>query len=101
MAHSDVSDMAMQIIPPAIGPKVGWFKRTVWGYTKDSVGVILPGCTVDLFLTISDLKIDQCLSDATGYYEVSSYQDGNMYIVAYLAGAPDVAGTTVNTLVGF
>lgn len=71
------------------------------GITRNSGGAVLPNCAVHLFRTVDDLEIDQTTSDAVGYYEFrSAIPVERYYAVAYLAGAPDVAGTTVNTLVG-
>lgn len=72
------------------------------GITKDSAGLALGSVMLDLFLTASDTKIDSVTSDATtGAYSFSvTSTPGPFYIVAYKAGAPDVAGTTVNTLTG-
>lgn len=97
---SDVASMTIRQSVPGLNMRVGKFRRSVWGFTKDSVGAILGTCTVDLFRTSDDVKLDSCVSATNGYYEVSAYADDTMYIVAYKAGAPDVAGTTVNTLVG-
>lgn len=71
------------------------------GLTKDASDNVLSGVIVQAFRT-SD--------DAFAGYEVQSREDGsydlatnfpgvNHYAVAYLAGSPDRAGTTVNTLV--
>lgn len=80
---------------------------TISGVTKDSYGNALGSCVVDLFETSTDRLVQSVLSDpATGVYRFSSQGIGNetsvsrYYIVAYKAGSPDVAGTTVNTLVG-
>lgn len=81
--------------------KLGQWRRAIYGFTKNSVGTLLPGCTVDLFDTATNTLRDTCVSDVNAYYEVSAYIDGPFYIVAYLAGTPDVAGTTVNSLIGF
>jgi hypothetical protein len=71
------------------------------GITRDAAGAVLPNCAVRLFRTRDDLEIDQTTSDASGYYEFrSAIPVEQYYAVAYLTGAPDVAGTTVNTLVG-
>ena len=73
----------------------------VSGYTRDSSGAILGNCVVDLFRTVDDLRMDTGTSDAQGYYEFrTAIPVERYYVVAYLAGAPDVAGTTVNTLTG-
>jgi hypothetical protein len=72
------------------------------GTTKDSTGAALGTCVVDWFDTITDVKIDTVTSDANGLYEfrTAGQPPTSYYLVAYKAGAPDVAGTTVNTLMG-
>jgi hypothetical protein len=40
------------------------------------------------------------ISDAGGKYSIPVNIGIQHYAVAYLAGSPDVAGTTVNTLTG-
>lgn len=70
------------------------------GVTKDSTGTPIPNALVQLFHTSDDAFVMQTTSDGAGNYVVyTPYGDGH-YCVAYLAGSPDVAGTTVNTLVG-
>ena len=79
--------------PPVIFPLLS-------GITRDSSGVALGGCEVELMLTATDVKVDKVASDTSGNYSFKSGQYGKTYyIVAYKAGSPDVAGTTVNTLV--
>lgn len=76
----------------------GWLKFT--GVTRDSGGSVLGNTLVQLFHTSDDAFIQQQTTDATGAYDVySPYSDGH-YLVAYKAGSPDVAGTTVNTITG-
>lgn len=71
------------------------------GVTKDSTGVALAACTVTLFRTGSNVQVDQVVSDGSGNYSFPNVSPGSSYyVVAYKAGAPDVAGTTVNTLIG-
>lgn len=72
---------------------------TVSGVTKDSAGGVLPNCQVDLFLTASDMPLATTVSDGVGAFAFFNPGSGPFYMVAYLAGAPDVAGTTLNTLV--
>lgn len=69
--------------------------------TKDSAGAVLTSATVKLFRTTTDEKLLEVVSDAvTGVYEFNLNQSGwAHYVVVYKAGAPDVAGTSVNTLV--
>jgi hypothetical protein len=81
-------------IPPT------YFRLT--GTTRDSAGAALGNCVVDWFNTADDRLLGTTTSDANGLFEFrSAGQPPNAYyLVAYLAGSPDVAGTTVNTLVG-
>lgn len=72
---------------------------TITGVTKDSAGVALGGCTVDLMLTASDTKVDTQTSDGSGNYSFAA-TGGPYYIVAYKKGVPDVSGTSVDTLKG-
>jgi hypothetical protein len=73
----------------------------IFGITKDSTGAALGSCDVHLFRTIDDVEVDQVVSDASGNYEFRSASLSTAYyVVAYKAGAPDVSGTTVNTLAG-
>lgn len=73
---------------------------TVRGVTKDSTGAALGSCTVHLLRTADDSEAGLVTSDASGVYRVDASPAIMHYAVAYKAGAPDVAGTTVNTLVG-
>jgi hypothetical protein len=70
------------------------------GITRDATGAPLAGCTVDLFRTLDDVKMDTAVSDAGGNFAFSVSLSTAYYLVAYKVGAPDVAGVTVNTLVG-
>ena len=73
---------------------------TITGVTKDSAGVSLGSCDVTLYETGSNTVLGKTISDGSGNYTFtvptnSSYK----YVVSYKVGSPDVAGTTVNTLV--
>lgn len=73
----------------------------IFGITKDSAGAVLAGCTVTLYRTADDVEVDKVTSDASGNYEFRGAGPSTAYyVVAYKAGSPDVAGTTVNTLIG-
>lgn len=74
---------------------------TLSGITRDSTGAVLPNCVVDAYETTTDLPRGATVSDAFGVYQihVAGFEGEQFYARAYLAGAPDVAGTTVNTLV--
>ena len=71
----------------------------ITGITKDATGAALPSCRVELYLTAMDVSIQEAISDETGSFSFNMPGTGPFYIVAYKAGLPDVAGTTVNTLV--
>lgn len=103
---------AFRGVPVALGNGRGPFKPRAFfipfkqparyiitGVTKDSTGAALGLVTVDLFDTASDTIRATTTSDANGNYLVDGQIDTTYYLVAYLAGSPDVAGTTVNTLV--
>lgn len=77
-----------------------YFRLT--GTTKDSTGAALGNCVVDWFRTSDDVKLDTTTSDANGLFEfrTAGQPPTTYYLVAYKAGSPDVAGTTVNTLTG-
>lgn len=70
------------------------------GVTKDSTGTPLGGCTVQLFRTWNGELVRQTISDGSGNYTLTAPGTGPFYVMAYKAGSPDVAGTTVNTLQG-
>lgn len=70
------------------------------GITRDSGGSVLGNTLVQLFHTSDDAFIQQQTTDSTGEYNLYSPYGDAHYLVAYKAGSPDVAGTTVNTLTG-
>lgn len=74
----------------------GAFRLT--GTTRDSSGATLGNCTVHLFNS-ADQEIAETISDGSGAFTFTAdANSGTFYLVAYLAGSPDVAGTTKNTL---
>lgn len=75
------------------------YKFSLSGVTRNQSGVALAGCTVHLFQTSTDTLIATTTSDGSGNYTFNPPNNsGTFYVVAYLPGTPDVAGTTVNTL---
>jgi hypothetical protein len=76
-----------------------WYRSnsTLVGVTRDSTGAVLGNVEVVLYSTI-DVVIGSQYSDASGNFSFQNPGTGPFYIVAYKTGAPDVAGTTVNTL---
>lgn len=79
-------------------PKFSTINPRITGTTKDSTGAALASCVVQLFRTLDDQIMFESVSDGAGAYELTALGSGPFYVVAYKAGAPDVAGTTVNTL---
>lgn len=73
--------------------------KFIMGKCKDASGVAIGGATVQGFRTSNDQFVRETLSDSNGNYELGTeYPGENHYLVAYVAGSPDRAGTTVNTL---
>lgn len=71
----------------------------VKGQVLDSVGAPVGGATVSLFRTSDRLYIASVGTDSNGNYMCPTpYPGVSHFIVAYLASAPDKAGTTVNNL---
>ena len=90
-----VPRMPRRFIPTQSRPQL------ISGVTRDLNGNPLAACTVKLYRTYDDSVHEVVTSDANGNYTFSAIVDGsNYYVVGYLPGSPDVAGTTVNTLVG-
>ena len=79
-------------------PKFSTTNAIITGITKDSTGATLGSCVVQLFRTVDDVFMLESVSDGAGAYTLTAIGSGPFYIVAYKAGAPDAAGTTVNTL---
>ena len=73
--------------------------KKIIGTTKDSGGTALGSCIVQGFVTATDAYVGAVTSDPGGYYELPTTNTGQHYLVAYKAGSPDVAGTSVNTIV--
>ena len=71
------------------------------GQCVDASGTVIPGATVQAFRTSDDAFAGyEVQSRADGSYDLATNFPGvGHYIVAYIAGSPDRAGTTVNTLV--
>jgi hypothetical protein len=72
--------------------------EAITGVTRDSTGAALGFCAVALFIMPNTLA-NTTISDASGNYRFDNPGSGPFYLVAYKAGSPDVAGTTVNTVV--
>ena len=75
-------------------------KRFIRGVTKDSVGTPVANAIVQGFVTSTDAYVGEVTSGEDGTYTLGTETVAGVahYLVAYKAGSPDVAGTTVNTL---
>lgn len=66
------------------------------GVSRDATGTPLANARVSLCQ--GNVIINTVTSDGGGNYAFNNPGSGPFFIVAYKAGSPDVAGTTVNTL---
>jgi hypothetical protein len=87
------------------GAGAGYGTQTVKfinGSTVDSADAAVANAEVQAFRTSDDVYMGSAFSKLDGSYQVGLNQNGgttaNCYLVAYKAGSPDIAGTTVNTL---
>lgn len=104
--QSDPIAFSMRLKPVMEGSSVRFI---ISGVTRNGSGAALGGCTVSVFRVdelaypndpdvFSDPLIAQTTSDGSGNYSVEVRGPGPYQLTAYLAGAPDVAGVTVNTI---
>jgi hypothetical protein len=79
----------------------GQVENCIVGQTLDQNGNPLANCIVQGFVTTTDAYVGSVTSDNSGWYKLPTpYSTAtHHYIVAYKSGSPDVAGTSVNTLV--
>lgn len=75
--------------------------RFIRGYSRDSAGAILANAIVQAFVTATDAGQVPVTSGTDGFFAAptETLPGVQHYLVAYKPGSPDVAGTTVNTLV--
>lgn len=71
------------------------------GITKNSAGVALPNCRVDLFkVGATNEYLGTTYSDSGGNYSFTvGSNSGYFFCRAYLPGSPDLAGTTTDTII--
>jgi hypothetical protein len=84
-------------------PSVSYFRSTsvnIVGVTRDASGAPLASVTVKLFKTSDNSLVNSTVSDGSGVYSFTVTPSTAYYLLAYKSGTPDVAGTTLNTLVG-
>jgi hypothetical protein len=75
-------------------------KNFLRGTCKDSVGTPVANAIVQAFVTATDAFAGEVQGNTDGTYTLGVEQSKSTahYLVAYKAGSPDTAGTTVNTL---
>jgi len=69
------------------------------GVSRDSTGSPLANCRVLIFRTDDNAFVMETTSDGSGNWSVLMNKGGPFFLVEYKTGAPDVAGTSVNTLI--
>jgi hypothetical protein len=75
------------------------FSYVITDTVCDANGTPVPGATIHLFDTATDVEVDEVTSNGSGVFTFTNPTLGpNYYVVGYLAGSPDIAGTSVNTL---
>jgi hypothetical protein len=75
-------------------------RKKITGISRNSGGTPIGGVTVMLYNTSTNVLVDKQVSDSGGNYTLSDPNGVTCYIVAYLPGSPDTAGSGVNTLTG-
>lgn len=99
IGHSNVGRTFLANAESQLG-LTGLFR--IVGVTQDSAGAALGNCVVNLFRTRDNLFIGSTISDGSGNYGIvtKALPQEQFFVEAYLIGAPDRAGTGVNTLLG-
>lgn len=64
----------------------------------DETSTPVPYAVVHLFRTVDDLLIIEVTADVNGQVYLPIWVTGPFYIVAYKPGSPDIAGTSLNTI---
>jgi hypothetical protein len=75
-------------------------KRFIKGTCVDSVDAPVANAIVQGFVTATDAYVGEVTANNDGTYTLGTETIAGVqhYLVAYKAGSPDIAGTTVNTL---
>ena len=82
-----------------VSPKF-YGRFSISGVTRDSSGSPLGLCDVRLFKSDTDQEVGFTTSDGSGNYTFTlGTNEGNYWIEAYKSGSPDLAGTSVRTLI--
>jgi hypothetical protein len=82
----------------AIRSTLGTLNMTLAGVSRDSTGAALGNCRVMIYRTEDMSFVMETTSDGSGNWSVSLLRGGPFFLVEYLVGSPDRAGTSKNTL---
>ncbi len=75
-------------------------RKSITGTVVSANGVAVSGATVKLFNNATGLLVDTQTTAGDGSYTCGDPNNVACIAVAYLAGSPDTAGVTVNTVTG-
>jgi hypothetical protein len=78
---------------------MGNLSMILGGVSRDSAGNVLGSCRVMVFRTEDNSFVTETTSDASGIWSIQLLVGGPFFLVAYKSGGPDVAGTSLNTIV--
>lgn len=78
--------------------KSGILNTILSGVSRNSVGVALGNCRVMIFTSPDNRFVMETTSDINGVWSVYIMVSGPFYLVEYKKGSPDLAGTSINTL---
>jgi hypothetical protein len=84
--------------PGVVQPRPTVTRPRFSGFSLTNIGGVLAGCDVVLYRTDTDAVVTRFTTGADGSWLMNSNNSGAHYLVAYKAGSPDVAGTTLDTL---
>lgn len=75
-------------------------RKIISGVVVNASGVPVAGVTVDLFNTLTGLQVDTQISASDGSFTCGDPNAVNCFAVADIAGSPETAGTTIQSLTG-
>lgn len=87
------------VVAPRVPRALGSLRAQLTGTSRTSAGVVLGNCRVMVFRTEDKSFVGETVSDGAGAWTLDLMVSGPFFFVEYLAGVPDVAGTSKNNLV--
>lgn len=96
---SPVRMATVDLLKPRWQSPAALVRQQISGITRDSAGAPLGGVEVKVIRTEDTLLIGQTTSDGSGAWTLQLWAGGPFFLVEYLVGSPDRAGTSVRTLV--